>query len=183
MLKTIFRRAPWLSVLLAAGGFSFALATSNSTNDDLSVGARAKTGKGAVATNPRNPMVFTSAFVPGTTLFVLGDAAVGSMITRHVTAIGGIPPRRFCSDRLLTLQSGAMEFQGSVTLGEAIAKLPTTFTPTASTAVLDLNGAALVRSADFFSALTPNTPMGFDVTVTDSRNLNTPLLGRRIIFR
>ena len=158
MLKNIFARAPWLSLALAAGGFSFALATSNSTTDDVSVGSRVKTGKGAAATNPRNPMVFTSALVPGTTLFDLGDAAVGSAITRHVTAKGGIPPRRFCSDRTLVLQSGAMEFKGSVTLGEAITKLPAAFTPSASTAALDLDGVLTGKIGGPFNALTPIHP-------------------------
>ena len=172
MFKRIISRAPWLGLILAAAGFSYALATSGTSAD-----GRATQAKGASGTTPRNPLAFTNPYVTGLSLRDLGDAAIGSTITRRIAARGGIPPRRFTSDRGITLQSGALEFKGAVALADAIAALPAAFSPSASTAVVQLDGILTGQVGGPFPLpnTAANTPMKFDVTVTDSRNLVSPL--------
>ncbi len=165
-------RAPWMGLMFAACGFTFALATSNSGNG---VDARATaTSPHLAATNPRKPLFYTNAFLTPQ-IRDLGDAAVGSVITRFINARGGIPPRRYTSDRGVTLQSGAPEFQGAIAFAEAVSGLPTAFQPSLTTAVVQLDGGLKGQIGGPFNSTTPNTPLDFDVTVTDSRNLTSPL--------
>ena len=172
MISTTLKRAPWLGFVFAACGFTYALATSNS--QVISENRSVATTSALKGTNPRQPLFYTNAFL-SPQLRDLGDAAVGSTITRFVNARGGIPPRRYTSDRGITLQDGTPEFKGAIALAEAINGLPTSFQPSASTAVLQLDGGLKGQIGGPFTATTPNTPLDFDVTVTDSRNLTSPL--------
>lgn len=164
-MKMSFAGRPVLSavvcgVLLASVGFSYSLATSGTADNSGSHVAMRAAG------TVRFPLQFTNAFVTGSTDRDLGDAAIGSAITRHVAARGGFPPRRFTSDRTNT------EFAGNVTLSEAINTLPAQFSPGQSTAILYLDGILKGQVGGPFTGAAAPTPVRFDVTVTDSRGTN-----------
>src|SRR5947207_1320152 len=112
-------------------GLSYSLATSS--NADAGYGA------GSRATNPRLPLTFTNAFVPNSTDRDLGDAALGSQITRYCRARGGFPPHRFTSDRTTLGDDGTPLFIGQTTLGEAEIALPAGAKPGQSTLAVFLN--------------------------------------------
>lgn len=166
MFRTIMatgRLALLLGFLAAAVGFSYALATST----DSAESGVATRGTGV---NPRLPLDFTNAFVPGSTDRDLGDAALGSEIKRFIQARGGIPVRRFTSDRTLLDDDGTVAFIGSTTLGEAMKALPSSAKPSLSTAVVFLNGILFGQIGGVGGTVADNTPLRFDVTVEDSRN-------------
>jgi len=149
-------------ILAAFVGFSYALATSSGTTEEsASLGAQSR----AVGT-VRFPLEFTTALLANSTDRDLGDAAIGSVITRHITARGGFPPRRYSSD---TVNS---EFKGNITLDAAIKALPANFSPQQSTALLYLDGILKGAIGGPFAGATAETQLRFDVTVADSRGTN-----------
>ncbi|HEY3321572.1 MAG TPA: hypothetical protein VGP72_13975 [Planctomycetota bacterium] len=150
-------KAGLLGLVAACIAFSYAVAT---TPEPEIPGAATR------AANLRVPLQFTNAFFGTSTDRDLGDAAIGSLITRHIAAKGGFPPRRFSADKTNT------EFKGDVALNEAIAALPAAFSPSQSTAVVFLDGILKGQIGGPFTAKTEPTPLRFDVTVTDSRGTN-----------
>lgn len=156
-----------IGFLAAALGFSYALATS-STTEESDVVSR------AAGTNPRQPLTFTNPFANGSTDRDLGDIALGSAIIRHIHARGGFSPYRFTSDRSTTTNSdgsGGTLFAGVKTLGEAEIAFPT-IKPSSSTAAVFLNGRLSGQVGDSTGTIAPGTPLRFDVTVADSRGTN-----------
>ena len=151
-----------LGLLFAMVGFSYALATST-----VVVTNSATANVESRGTNGRNPLLFTTEFVPGSTDHDLGDAAFGSSILRWARAKGGTPPHRFSSD------TGNTEFQGKVPLATAISALPAVVQPSTSTAVLLLTGRLQGAIGALGASAGTNVPLRFDITVTDSRG-DTP---------
>ncbi len=158
--------AALMGFVAAAIGFSYALATGSTPNDDIAVGDR------AAGSNPRQPLAFTNPFVSGSSDRDLGDAALGSTITRYVRARGGFPPHRFTSDRTTLGPDGQPLFIGSMTLGEAEIALPASAKSGSSTAAVFLNGLVKGQIGDKTGTITDGTPLRFDVTVADSRGTN-----------
>lgn len=165
------KRSSQVSVLMgfffaAAVGFSYALATSSGTDEAYAAGVR------AVGSNPRQPLTFTNPFVAASTDRDLGDAALGSQITRHIHARGGFPPHRFVSDRTTLGADGNPLFIGATTLGEAEIALPASAKGGQSTTAVFLNGLVKGQIGDKTGTIADGTPMRFDVTVADSRGTN-----------
>jgi hypothetical protein len=170
-MPKVFSRT-YYSVLIgffaAALGFSYALATSSSTDE---IGAVSR----AAGSNPRQPLTFTDPFVNGSTDRDLGDAALGSAITRYIHARGGFPPYRFTSDRTTTTTTDTSSpplFIGATTLGEAEVALPSSAKSGSSTAAVFLNGLVKGQIGDKTGTIAANTPLRFDVTVADSKGTN-----------
>src|SRR4051812_7775590 len=77
-----------LGLVFAMAGFC--LAISNSPDDSHSAGSR--------AVGSALPLRFTNPLVAGfTNEYDLGDACFGSLVTRFITAEGGLKPYRFTS--------------------------------------------------------------------------------------
>ncbi len=155
------RYSALIGLLAAAVGFSYALATSNTD----SAGIRS-------VTNPRQHLTFVNPFVPSSTDRDLGDAALGSTITRYIRASGGTPPYRFVSDRTTLGPDGTPLFNGHTTLGEAEIALPAGAHPSQSTTAVFLNGLLKGQIGDKTGTITDGTPLRFDVTVADSLGSN-----------
>ena len=152
-----------IGFLAAAVGFSYALATS-STSDDLGASAR------AVGSNPRQPLTFTDPFVDGSTDRDLGDCTLGTVITRYVHARGGFNPHRFVSDRTtLNDADNTPLFIGQTTIGEAEIALPSSANPSSSTTAVFLNGLVKGQVGNATGTITDGTALRFDVTVVDSK--------------
>ena len=107
-----------LSLVFAVAGFCHAINTSSPVQPGASAGAR------AVGTNI--PLNFTNPPVAGfgtntapqnTQDFDLGDACFGSVITRFITAEGGLKPYRFTSIGPLSLQNVVAGTPNSLQLG------------------------------------------------------------------
>lgn len=79
-----------LGIVLGIGAFSFALATSQQSEDTVPGCAIRAAGT--------LPLQFTTPFLAGSTNRDLGDAAFGTQIVRWVRAKGGVPPLGFTSD-------------------------------------------------------------------------------------
>lgn len=140
-----------MGVLFAAIGFSYAVATTEATNEGLVAVQR--------SVGASDPLRFTNPFIAvGVDAnfplggdqqtdpdgFDLGDACYGSMITRYVTATGGVRPYTFSSTNLDGLISG-----------------------TGST--LELTPAGLLVGT---VAPAVSSPMYIHITVTDSSGTN-----------
>ena len=152
-----------IGFLAAAIGFSYALATS-STSDDLGAEAR------AVGSNPRQPLTFTDPFVNGSSDRDLGDCTLGTVITRYVHARGGFNPHRFTSDRTtLNDADNTPLFIGATTLGEAEIALPPSANPGSSTTAVFLNGLVKGQVGNANGTIPDGTALRFDVTVVDSK--------------
>jgi hypothetical protein len=145
-------------------GLSYALATGSGGDAGYAAGSR--------AANPRLPLNFTNAFVPSSTDRDLGDAALGSQITRYCRARGGFPPHRFTSDRTTLGDDGTPLFIGQTTLGEAEIALPASAKPGQSTTAVFLNGLVQGKVGDKTGTIADGTPLRFDVTVADSLGTN-----------
>ena len=158
--------AALMGFVAAAIGFSYALATGSTPNDGIAVGDR------AAGSNPRQPLAFANPFVSGSSDRDLGDAALGSTITRYVRARGGFPPHRFTSDRTTLGADGQPLFIGATTLGEAEIALPASAQGGQSTAAVFLNGLVKGQVGGAGGTLGSDTPLRFDVTVADSRGTN-----------
>ncbi|MFH0940051.1 MAG: hypothetical protein V1899_12335 [Planctomycetota bacterium] len=137
-----------IGLVFAVAGFCYGVSNSMVESRMAEAGARA-VGTG-ISLRFTNPLVLT------TTEYDLGDACLGGMLTRYVTAEGGLRPYRFTSI-------------GSNSLTNAIAG-------TYSTLALGLSGA-MAGSAPF--SLSPSHPLHrtvlgtpglrFEVTVADSQ--------------
>ncbi|HLX60987.1 MAG TPA: hypothetical protein VKX17_06860 [Planctomycetota bacterium] len=165
------KRSTQVSLLMgfffaAAVGFSYALATSSGTDEAYAAGVR------AVGSNPRLPLAFTDPFVNGSTDRDLGDAALGSQITRYIHARGGFPPYRFVSDRTTLGDDGKPLFIGATTLGEAEIALPVAAKGGQSTTAVFLNGLLQGKVGDKTGTIADGTPLRFDTTCADSRGTN-----------
>ena len=155
-----------VGILFAAVGFSYALATSSVPDSD----AGARENPRVAGTNPRLPLAFTVPFLSGSSDRDLGDAAIGSTITRYIHARGGYPPHRFTSDRTLIGADGQPVFKGTTTLGEAEIALPSSAKPTQSTTAVYLTGLLKGVIGGAGGTVPSGTPLRFDTTVEDSRN-------------
>ena len=100
---TSFTRTGLLAVLMAMVGFSYALATSNSSNfssDNCAANDLAERAASGVYNKPGGniPLSFANPFcTDGSTDRDLGDATFGSALTRLVRAKGGVAPYKFTS--------------------------------------------------------------------------------------
>lgn len=101
---TSFTRTGLLAVLMAMVGFSYALATSNSSNfssGETASNDLAERAASGVYNKPGGniPLSFANPFcTEGSTDRDLGDATFGSALTRLVRAKGGVAPYKFTSD-------------------------------------------------------------------------------------
>ncbi len=156
-----------LGFVAAAVGFSFALATSESPES----GAESKAE--LVATNPRRALTYTTPFSGGGSAGTrdLGDAALGSVLTRYIQAKGGFPPYRFASDRTRLGPDGKVIFAGNLTLQES-ENLQPTIQPGQSTAAVFYDGLVKGKIGSTVGTVIPGTPLLFDVTVVDAFGTN-----------
>ncbi|HYG76817.1 MAG TPA: hypothetical protein VEK08_17570 [Planctomycetota bacterium] len=134
-----YTRAALLGVLFAMVGFSYTLATTNSSSDEVGASSRAV---GSL------PLRFTNPLIPGTDIYDLGDITAGSTLTRRLTAAGGMPPYTF---------SGA---------GVGTALNPVTAGAALGLSNVSLTSFALFGSFTFTVAanVTNNIGVGFQVT-------------------
>lgn len=144
-------RATGLGLVCALAGFAFAVSTGQSQSESAAAAPR--------AVGSYVPLRFTTPHLLGTTGNVLnpleydlGDALFGSVITRYVTAEGGIKPYRF------------------TTIGTQ--SLPNVIANTTSTLKLGISGVVTGKTPDSVAAnsVTFQGTQGlrFKVTVTDS---------------
>ncbi len=135
-------RAAVMGLLFAMVAFSYALATSNSLS--LRDGGASTRAVGSATLKFTNPLA--AAPLVGRDL---GDAALGSSVTRYVRATGGVRPYKFVSTVTPTLK-------------EAI---------TGTTSTLDLLQSGLLFGSLGNIAITAS-PINFNVTVIDNKATN-----------
>ena len=140
---TSMARTGLLAVLLAMVGFSYSLATSNSSDAE-----GVETAPRAVGSVP--PLAFANPFVTASTDRDLGDAVAGSALTRLVRAKGGIPPYTFTA-------------AGTATQG-----LTNVATTLAAAQIQLLANGILTQVGTQVSPSIPQGPFRFQVTVKDS---------------
>ncbi len=144
-------RATGLGLVCALAGFAFAVSTGQSQSDSAAAAPR--------AVGSYVPLRFTTPHLLGTSGNVLnpleydlGDALFGSVITRYVTAEGGIKPYRF------------------TTMGTQ--SLPNVIANTTSTLKLGISGVVAGKTPDTVAVnsttFTGAPGLRFQVTVTDS---------------
>src|SRR5437868_12783039 len=88
-------RAIGMGLVFALAGFTYAVSNFAPRGEDMAVAPRA-----VGTTLPlrfTNPYVMMGTVVPNFNEYDLGDAGLGSVITRFVTAEGGLKPYRFTS--------------------------------------------------------------------------------------
>ncbi len=147
MRVSIVRVAGWakrcagFALVFALAGFCYALASSFPSDSD--VPAHAATQARAIGTNIplrfTNPLVMAAAgsvalnpatgMPPNPAEYDLGDAALGSMITRYVTAEGGLRPYRFTSTGPNSLSNLVVNTTPTPVLTLSIAGVVSGFTP------------------------------------------------------
>jgi len=102
-------RAIALGLVFAAAGFCFAVSTS---------GPEAGPSVGTRAVGSSVPLHFTNPLLAGfTNEYDLGDACFGSVVTRYVTAEGGLRPYRFTSFGSQSLINVTEGFRTDLTFG------------------------------------------------------------------
>jgi len=123
---TSMARTGLLAVLLAMVGFSYSLATSNS-----SATSSTSVPFAAVGSNPLTsvPLAFANPFVTNSTNRDLGDAVAGSALTRLVRAKGGVPPYAFTTAGTATslLTTASLQLLNSgilTTIGSGVSSTP-----------------------------------------------------------
>jgi hypothetical protein len=145
-----------VGLVFAVAGFCFAVSTGVPTEQPADVSAR------AVGTS--FPLRFTNPLVPATVEYDLGDAALGStdarVITRYVTAEGGLRPYRFTSTGPNSLTNAVQGTLSSLVLG-------------VSGALVGTMPYSLAVGNPLHTTVLGTPGLHFQVTVEDSRGTSS----------